>query len=59
MSDESNVYTYIKTLLRHSDVRMDFLDLKERHSSDASKQDTINTAKQVLDTLRYKSESSF
>ena len=33
--------------------------LKERYSSDTSKQATINAAKQVLEILRYKNEQSF
>ena len=33
--------------------------LEERCSSDASKQATINAAKQVLETLRYKNERNF
>ena len=59
VSEESNAYTCIKPLLRYRDGRRDFLALKERHSSDASKQATINAAKQVLDALRYKNETSF
>ena len=58
-SEESNAYTHIKPLLRYRDGRKDIMALKERYSSDASKQATINNAKQVLDTLRYKNERSF
>ena len=59
VSEESNAYTYIKPLLRHRDGRRDIVALKERYSSDASKQAIINSAKQVLETLRYKNERSF
>ena len=59
VSEESNAYTYIKPLLRYCDGRRDIIALKERHSSDASKQATINAAKQVLETLRYTNERSF
>ena len=59
VSEESNAYTYIKPLLRYRDGRRDFIALKERYSSEASKQATINAAKQTLETLRYKSERSF
>ena len=55
-SNESNAYTCVKPLLRHRDSRRDVLALNERCSSDASKQATINAAKQVLEILRYKNE---
>ena len=59
ISEESNAHTCIKPLLRYCDDRKDFLALKERCGSEASKQAIINAAKQTLETLRYKSERSF
>ena len=56
VSKESNAYTCIKPLLRYRDGRRDIMALKERYSSDASKQTTINTTKQVLEILRYKNK---
>ena len=57
--EDSDAYTYVKPLLRNRNGRQDIQALKERYSSDASKQGIINNAKATLDTLRYKNERSF
>ena len=57
--EDSDAYTYIKPLLRHRDGRRDMLALRERYSSDATRQGIINSAKATLDKLLYKNERSF
>ncbi len=57
--EDSDAYTYIKTLLRHRNGRRDMIALRERYSSDATRQTIINSAKGTLDNLRYKNERSF
>ena len=57
--EDSDAYTYIKTLMRKRDGRRDIIALRERYSSDATKQAIINTAKAALENLRYKTERSF
>ena len=57
--EDSDAYTYIKTLIRRRDGRRDILALRERYSSDATRQGIINAAKKALATLRYKNERSF
>ena len=57
--EDSDAYTYVKTLIRHRDGRRDIKALRERYASDATKQGIINKAKASLQTLRYKNERSF
>ena len=57
--EDSDAYTYIKTLLRYRNGRRDILALRMRYENDATKQAIINAAKVTLDTLRYKNERSF
>ena len=57
--EDSDAYTYVKPLIRHRNGRRDILALRERYSSDATRQNTINKAKVDLSTLRYKNERSF
>ena len=57
--EDSDAYTYIKTLLRHHDGRRDILALRARYSNVATQQAVINGAISTLDNLRYKSERSF
>ena len=59
VSEDSDAYTYIKTLLRYRNGRRDILALRQRYSNAATKQAIINAAKGSLDTLRYKNERSF
>ena len=59
VNEDSDAYTYIKTLLRHRNGRRDIQALRDRYQSDATKQAIINGAKSTLETLRYKSERSF
>ena len=59
VDENGDAYTYIKSLLRRKDGRQDILALRDRYSSDASKQGIINAAKVVLDNLRYKNERNF
>ena len=56
---DSDAYTYIKTLIRHRNGRRDIKALRERYSSDATKQAIINKAKNDLQNLIYKNERSF
>lgn len=56
---DSDAYTYIKSLLRYQNGRHNMMTLRERYSSDATKQVIINSAKSTLDNLRYKNEGSF
>ena len=57
--EDSDAYTYVKPMNRHRDGRRDILALRERYSSDATRQNIINRAKSELLTLRYKNERSF
>ena len=57
--EDSDAYTYIKTLLRHRDGRRDILALRMRYENDATKQAIINSAKASLEGLRYKNERGF
>ena len=57
--EDSDAYTYVKPLIRHRNGRRDILALRERYSSDATRQNTIIKAKVDLSTLRYKNERSF
>ena len=57
--EDSNAYTYVKPLLRFRNGRKDILALRDRYSTDATRQKQINTAKSELSTLRYKNERSF
>ena len=57
--EDSDAYTYIKTLIRHRNGRKDIKALRERYSSDATKQAIINKAKNDLQNLTYKNERSF
>ena len=57
--EDSDAYTYVKQLIRHRNGRRDIKALRERYSSDASKQAIINSAKKTLKTLCYKNERSF
>jgi hypothetical protein len=57
--EDSDAYTYIKPLIRFRNGRRDILSLRERYSSDATRQNIINKAKADLNTLRYKNERSF
>ena len=57
--EDSDAYTYIKTLIRHRNGRKDIKALRERYSSDATKQAIINKAKNDLQNLIYKNERSF
>ena len=57
--EDSDAYTYVKPMNRFRDGRRDILALRERYSSDATKQNIINRAKSELSTLRYKNERSF
>lgn len=57
--EDSDAYTYIKTLIRHRNGRRDMQALRERYSSDATKQAIINKAKNDLQNLCYKNERSF
>ena len=57
--EDSDAYTYIKTLIRHRNGRRDIKALRERYSSDATKQAIINKAKNDLQNLIYKNERSF
>ena len=59
VSEDSDAYTYIKTLLRYRNGRRDMLALRQRYSNAATKQAIINSAKSSLETLRYKNERSF
>ena len=59
VSEDSDAYTYIKPLLRFRDGRRDILALRERYSSDATKQAIINSAKASLEVLKYRNERSF
>ena len=57
--EDSDAYTYIKTLLKHRNGRMDIKALKDRYSNDATKTTLINAAKASLETIRYKNERAF
>ena len=57
--EDSDAYTYIKSLLRHRNGRRDILALRERYSSEATRQAIINAAKATLENLRYKNERNF
>ena len=57
--EDSDAYTYIKTLIRHRNGRRDIKALRERYSSDVTKQAIINKAKNDLQNLIYKNERSF
>mmetsp|Transcript_26809 Transcript_26809/g.40567 ORF Transcript_26809/g.40567 Transcript_26809/m.40567 type:complete len:162 (-) Transcript_26809:308-793(-) len=57
--EDSDAYTYNKPLLRHRNGRCNIIALRERYHSDVTKQAIINTAKSVLENLRYKNEKSF
>ena len=57
--EDSDAYTYIKTLICHRNGRKDIKALRERYSSDATKQAIINKAKNDLQNLIYKNERSF
>jgi len=57
--EDSDAYTYIKTLICHKNGRRDIQALRERYSSDASRQAIINKARKDLKTLCYKNERSF
>ena len=57
--EDSDAYTYIKTLLRFRNGRRDVDALRNRYASDATKQAIINSAKSSLENLRYKNERSF
>ena len=57
--EDSDAYTYIKSLLRYRNGRRDVLALRARYSSDATKQAIINSAKSSLENLRYRNESTF
>ena len=57
--EDSDAYTYIKTLIRHRNGRRDMQALRLRYSSDATKQAIINKAKNELQNLCYKNERSF
>jgi len=59
VSEDSDAYTYIKTLLRRRNGRLDMLALRERYDNAATKQAIINSAKASLELLRYKNERSF
>ena len=59
INEDSDAYTYVKPLIRRRNGRLDMIALRERYSSDATKQGNINKAKAELATLRYKSERSF
>ena len=54
--EDSDAYTYIKTLLRYRNGRQDILALCMRYENDATKQAIINATKATLETLRYKNE---
>ena len=57
--EDSDAYTYIKLLIRQRNGRMDIKALRERYSSEATKQAIINKAKNDLQNLCYKNERSF
>ena len=57
--EDSDAYTYIKTLIRHRNGRRDMQALRLRYSSDATKQAIINKAKNELQNLCYKNERRF
>ena len=57
--EDSDAYTYIKPLTKYRDGRRDIKALRNRYSSDATKQTIINKAKTALQELRYKNEKSF
>ena len=57
--EDSDAYTYIKTLTRQRDGRKDIKALRLRYDSKAMRQTSINKAKSDLETLRYKNERSF
>ena len=59
INEDSDAYTYIKTLLRHRDGRRDIQALRERYSSESSKHAIINAAKSSIERLRYKNERAF
>ena len=59
MHEDFDAYTYIKPLLWKRKGRLDMNLLKERYSSNATKQCIINAAKSTLDNLTYKNECSF
>ena len=59
VNEDSDAYTYFKTLVRHRDGRRDVLALRDRYANDAPKQAIINAAKSSLANLRYKNERSF
>ena len=57
--ENSDAYTYLKPVLRRQDGRDDMLRLRDRFDTTATKQAMINTAKNTLENLRYKSERNF
>ena len=57
--EDSDAYTYVKTLIRHRDGRRDIKALRTRYSSGATRQTTINKARSDLKPLPYKNERSF
>jgi len=57
--EDSDAYVYLKPLLRRQDGSLDIRALRDRYQSEASVQATINSAKAVLSSLRYKNERSF
>ena len=59
VSEDSNRCTCVKSLLRCRNDRREYLDLKERQNSEATKQAIINSAKQTLESLRFKNERIF
>ena len=59
IAEDSDAYTYIKTLTRYRNGRRDILALRERYDSTAASQTIINKAKSELSNLRYKNERSF
>ena len=57
--EDSDAHTYIKPLMRKRNGKLDMNSLRERYSSDATKQGIINAAKSTLENLRYKNDRSF
>ena len=56
VAEDSDAYTYIKPKVNREDGRVDIKALENRYENSATKQERINAANRVLDSLIYKNE---
>ena len=56
IADDSEAYTYVKSILDQKDGRKNIIALKERYCNNATQQEKINEANKVLKNITYCNE---